>query len=119
MPATLARVPNMRSATCALCALLLLAPAPATAGLTPAEQAMVRTVDAEQERTVEMLGRWVDQNSGSMNFAGVKAVGDMLRRELEPLGFTVEWIDMRSANRAGHIVARQFLAAAKAARNSC
>ena len=108
MPATLARVPNMRSATCALCALLLLAPAPATAGLTPAEQAMVRTVDAEQERTVEMLGRWVDQNSGSMNFAGVKAVGDMLRCELEPLGFTVEWIDMRSANRAGHIVARQI-----------
>ena len=41
-----------------------------------------------------------------MNFAGVKAVGDMLRAELEPLGFKVEWIDMRAANRAGHIVAR-------------
>ena len=30
----------------------------------------------------------------------------MLRAELEPLGFTVEWIDMKAAGRAGHIVAR-------------
>ena len=67
---------------------------------------MARTVDAEQERTVTMLGRWVDQNSGTMNFAGVKAVGDMVRAELEPLGFTVEWIDMKAANRSGHLVAR-------------
>ena len=29
----------------------------------------------------------------------------MLRAELEPLGFTVQWIDMRSTGRAGHIVA--------------
>ncbi len=30
----------------------------------------------------------------------------MLRSELEPLGFKVEWIDMKAAGRAGHIVAR-------------
>jgi glutamate carboxypeptidase len=30
----------------------------------------------------------------------------MLRSELEPLGFEVEWIDMRSTGRAGHLVAR-------------
>ncbi|HUE79738.1 MAG TPA: M20/M25/M40 family metallo-hydrolase [Sphingomicrobium sp.] len=79
---------------------------PAAAELSRAEQAMIRTVDAEHERTVAMLGRWVDQNSGTMNFPGVKAVGDMLRAELEPLGFAVEWIDISAANRAGHIVAR-------------
>ena len=67
---------------------------------------MVRTIDAEQERTVATLAKWVNQNSGTMNFAGVKAVGDMLRSELEPLGFKVEWIDLRAANRAGHLVAR-------------
>ena len=60
---------------------------------------MVRTVDAEQERTVAMLAKWVDQNSGTLNSPGVKAVGEMLRSELEPLGFKVEWIDMRAANR--------------------
>ena len=80
--------------------------APAAAKLSPPEQAMMRTVDAEQERTVAMLEKWVNQNSGTMNRAGVKAVGDMVRAELEPLGFKVEWIDMRAANRAGHLVAR-------------
>jgi glutamate carboxypeptidase len=85
---------------------LLLPAAPAQAQLTRAEQAMIRTVDAEQERTVAMLEKWVNQNSGTMNHEGVEIVGRMLRSELEPLGFAVEWIDMSAVNRAGHIVAR-------------
>lgn len=67
---------------------------------------MVRTVDAEQARTTAMLETWVNQNSGTQNIAGVTAVAKMLRSELEPLGFKVEWIDMKAAHRAGHIVAR-------------
>ncbi len=67
---------------------------------------MLRTVDAEQERTVGMLERWVNQNSGTMNLPGVETVGRMVRSELERLGFRVEWIDMKAAGRAGHIVAR-------------
>ncbi|MEJ7776661.1 MAG: M20/M25/M40 family metallo-hydrolase [Sphingomicrobium sp.] len=90
----------------ALCAALLGLSAPATAELNPTEQRMVATVDAEQERTVAMLEKWVNQNSGTMNFAGVKVVGQMLGAELEPLGFKVDWIDIGAANRAGHIVAR-------------
>ena len=88
-------------------ALLLAFSAPATAQLSRAEQRMVQVIDAEQERTVAMLEKWVNQNSGTMNFAGVKAVGQMLRAELAPLGFKVEWIDISAANRAGHIVARR------------
>ena len=80
--------------------------APAAAEISRAEQAIVRTVDAEQERTVSMLETWVNQNSGSLNSPGVEAVGKMLRSELEPLGFKVDWIDMKRAGRAGHIVAR-------------
>ena len=38
-------------------ALALLASAPASAALSPAEQTMVRTVDAEQAQTVAMLQR--------------------------------------------------------------
>jgi glutamate carboxypeptidase len=90
----------------AFAALGLLLAGPATAALTPAEQKMVATVDAEQPRTVSMLEKWVNQNSGTMNIAGVTAVGQMLRSELEPLGFKVDWIDMKAAGRAGHIVAR-------------
>jgi glutamate carboxypeptidase len=86
-------------------AALALVPSAAPAKLSPAEMRMVQTVDAEQGRTLAMLEKWVDQNSGSLNIEGVTRVGEMLRAELEPLGFKVEWIDMRAAGRAGHIVA--------------
>ena len=89
-----------------LAALALIATAaPGAAELTRPERAMVATVDAEQGRTLAMLEKWVNQNSGSLNIEGVTRVGEMLRAELEPLGFKVEWIDMKAAGRAGHIVA--------------
>ena len=97
---------NLRPLAAAATAFALSFASPALAQLSRPEQAMIQAVDSEQERTVAMLGRWVDQNSGTMNFEGVEAVGRMLRSELEPLGFKVEWIDMRAANRAGHLVAR-------------
>jgi glutamate carboxypeptidase len=81
---------------------------PAHAALSPAEQKAIATVNAESERTVAMLARWVDQNSGTMNPDGVDTVGRMLRSELEPLGFKVQWIDMAAAKRAGHLVARHL-----------
>jgi glutamate carboxypeptidase len=91
-----------------LCALLTLTSfsSPAVAALSPAEQIMVRTVDAEQTRTTAMLKRWVDQNSGTMNLSGVEAVRRMVEPEFQQLGFKTDWIDMRAAGRAGHLVAR-------------
>jgi glutamate carboxypeptidase len=79
---------------------------PAAAALSKPEQVMVQTVDAEQPRTIAMLQRWVDQNSGTMNKAGVVAVRDMVEPELRQLGFKTEWIDMGAVGRAGHLVAR-------------
>ena len=49
----------------ALALSLVSAPMPAIAGLSPAETKMTQTVDAEQERTLAMLEKWVNQNSGS------------------------------------------------------
>src|SRR4051812_49480878 len=89
-----------------LAALALPVSAPAVAALSPAEQVMTRTVDAEQQRTVAMLERWVDQNSGTMNLAGVEAVRRMVEPEFQALGFKTQWIDMKAAGRAGHLVAR-------------
>jgi glutamate carboxypeptidase len=88
-------------------AVLLLLPlaTPATAALTPAEQRMAAAVTAEQPRTLALLERMVNQNSGSQNIAGVEAVGRMVRAELEPLGLTVRWIPLRETGRAGHLVA--------------
>ena len=85
--------------------LLLAVSAPASAQLSRAEQRIAATVDREQERTIQLLERLVNQNSGTLNLAGVTAVGEMMRAELEPLGFDVRWVDMRETGRAGHIVA--------------
>jgi glutamate carboxypeptidase len=90
----------------AIAALPLAFSAPALAALSPAEQVIVRTVDAEQPRTIAMLQRWVDQNSGTMNLAGVEAVRRMVEPELQQLGFRTQWIDMHAIGRAGHLVAR-------------
>ena len=84
----------------------LLLPVPASAALSKPEQVMIQTVDAEQQRTLSMLERWVNQNSGTMNKAGVEAVRDMVEPELRQLGFTAQWIDMGTVGRAGHLVAR-------------
>ena len=98
-------VPKRHLLKAALAFSLLAGPIPAFAKLSPAETRMIQTVDAEQQRTLQMLEKWVNQNSGSLNIEGVTKVGQMLRAELEPLGFKVQWIDMRETGRAGHIVA--------------
>lgn len=91
--------------------LLLLAPVAALAqssdgnGASPAEQTMMRTVEAEHDRHIALLERMVNQNSGTLNLPGVRVVGDMVRAELEPLGFQVRWVDMAETGRSGHLIA--------------
>jgi len=89
-----------------LTALLLATSAiPAAAALTAPEQKMAATVDAEYDRSIALLEKLTNQNSGSLNIEGVTKVGEMMRAELEPLGFDVKWVSMAEAKRAGHIVA--------------
>lgn len=96
----------MRRSMSVVALFLLFAFAPAAeAALSPREKAMVATVDAEYERSVALLQKLVDQNSGTMNLAGVRTVADMVRPELEQLGFRVEWKPMDGAGRAGHLIA--------------
>lgn len=89
----------------AFAAFALAAAAPAAGRLSRAEQGMIATVDAEQERTLGRLEAWVNQNSGSLNLAGVEAAGRIVRPEFAALGFKVDWLDMKRAGRAGHLVA--------------
>ncbi len=83
---------------------LALVPA-AEAKLSKAESGMAKTVAAEQDRSLALLEKLVNQNSGSLNLEGVEKVGAMMRAELEPLGFKVEWKPMRDTGRAGHLIA--------------
>ena len=89
-----------------IAALSLALATPAVAAPSPAETVMLKTVDAEQARTLSLLGKLVNQNSGSLNLPGVAAVGRMMRAEFEARGFAVEWIDMKAAGRGGHLIAR-------------
>lgn len=87
--------------------LLLLVPAALSAQLAPAERAVARHVDTHQEEATALLERLVNLNSGTMNLAGVRAVGDVLRRELDALGFVTRWEDGAPFQRAGHLIAER------------
>lgn len=77
----------------------------AVAQTPEAERIIVSTVAAEHDRHIALLERIVNQNSGTLNADGVRATAEMVRAELEPLGFEVRWIDMSTTGRAGHLVA--------------
>ncbi|MEO0031774.1 MAG: hypothetical protein RIS94_1532 [Pseudomonadota bacterium] len=77
----------------------------ASSPTSAAEKRMISTVDAQEPRTMALLERMVNQNSGSRNIAGNKAMAAMLRPEFEGLGFTVQWLPMEHTGRAGHFVA--------------
>src|SRR5829696_3758335 len=44
-------------------------------------------------------------NSAAHNLAGVRAVGDLFRKEFDALGFKTTWVDGSGFKRAGHLVA--------------
>jgi glutamate carboxypeptidase len=79
--------------------------APVEAKLGAPEKKMIQIVERERERSIGLLEKLVNQNSGTRNLAGVEAVGRMMRAELEPLGFAVRWIPMTEVKRAGHLIA--------------
>ena len=74
-------------------------------GMSATERQIVASVDAGQAGGVALLERLVNINSGTHNFAGVKAVADALAPEFQKLGFTTRWSEGSSWNRAGHLVA--------------
>jgi glutamate carboxypeptidase len=90
--------------------LTALAAVPAAAQRPPAalsapEQAVARAVDARNAEGLALLERIVNVNSGTQNFAGVRQVGDLLRAELDALGFRTRWVDGAPFKRAGHLIA--------------
>lgn len=85
--------------------LLLLAPPPAHAALSPQERTIGRSVDAGVDDAIALLEKMVNQNSGSLNIEGVTKVAEMVRPQFEALGFAVTWKPMTHTKRAGHLIA--------------
>ena len=79
----------------------------AAQNMTAVEKKIVESIEADMPSAVSLLEQLVNINSGSLNAAGVKKVGDVLRPEFEALGFQVRWIPMDEVKRGGHLVAER------------
>jgi glutamate carboxypeptidase len=69
------------------------------------ERQIAQHLDAQLDESTVLLKQLVNINSGTMNFAGVKQVGMLLKHQFDALGFTTQWLDGAEFDRAGHLVA--------------
>ena len=100
---------TLRSNVVTAFVLLFLSPFAIAAELNADEQRMIAWVDANIEGAIELLEETVNISSGTMNHAGVRAVGKVMARELEALGLETEWIDMpEEMQRAGHLFGYRY-----------
>ena len=78
----------------------------AMAQLTAPEKKAIAYINDHMDATMQLLIESVNINSGTLNIAGVKKVGELYARQLEKLGFIIEWVaEPDSLHRAGHLVA--------------
>lgn len=78
------------------------------------EQRMADWIDAHAEDAIALLEETVNISSGTMNHAGVRKVGAVMRRELDALGLETEWIELPpDMQRAGHLFGRKMSGSGK------
>jgi glutamate carboxypeptidase len=75
------------------------------AGLSATEKKVVSAAAAQDAQAIELMERLVNINSGTLNIEGVTQVAQIMRGQLESLGFKVRWIPMAEIGRAGVLVA--------------
>jgi len=75
---------------------------------TDIEKKVIAYIDQHLPDAMNLLKESVNINSGTLNIAGVKKVGELYKKELEKAGFTCTWVSMPdSLKRAGHLVAER------------
>ncbi|MEO8192769.1 MAG: M20/M25/M40 family metallo-hydrolase [Gemmatimonadales bacterium] len=94
----------------ALVSFTLLIAAPATASAqqlsSSAERKMRDYVQAHRAEQSAFLEKVVNIGSGTLNHAGVRAIGDVFAKELRSLGFETRWVSLPpEMKRAGHLFA--------------
>ena len=85
--------------------ILAMALAQTSSALSGPERTIVSAVDAGNAGALALLEQAVNINSGTHNFPGVRAVGDLFRKEFDALGFKTTWVDGGAFKRAGHLIA--------------
>lgn len=81
---------------------------PNVLGSDTREAVLVAAVDEHHDRALRLLEQTVNMNSGTMNFAGVKRVGERFMQEFEALGFDTKWEPGDAFQRAGHVIATRY-----------
>ena len=77
--------------------------------LRPTEKKVRDWIAAHREEQIGFLEQMVNIPSGSLNIAGVQAVGALYRAQLDSLGFRTQWIEMPAEmHRGGHLVAERI-----------
>ena len=97
---------NIKNYTIALC-LLLWTSCTFAQGLSDKEKEILNRVDANHTEALQFLETNVNINSGTMNFDGVRKVGENYMEAYDKLGFETSWIPQDEVNRAGHFFAEQ------------
>lgn len=88
--------------------LFSLFPLPAHAqGPSSVERRIIAAVDARAAQAEALLERAVSVNSGTMNPAGVRRVGEIYQAELDALGFATRLVDMSAVQRGPHLFAER------------
>ncbi len=77
------------------------------AQVSKVEKKILQSIDLNNAEAISLLEEVVNINSGSMNFEGVKKVGDVFKAKFDALGMTTRWVDGADFNRAGHLIAEQ------------
>ncbi|MCJ7556023.1 MAG: M20/M25/M40 family metallo-hydrolase [Gammaproteobacteria bacterium] len=77
----------------------------AQAALNSDETRIAAAVDAGQAEALALLETVVNINSGTMNFAGVRKVGQVFEEQFTGMGFETRWVEGAAFNRAGHLLA--------------
>jgi glutamate carboxypeptidase len=91
----------------ALLLLVGLSSLPVHAAPSSTERALVERIRREQDQSVRLLEQVVNINSGTMNFAGVRAVAGVFEPKFKALGFMTRWVDGAAFGRAGHLIAER------------
>ena len=78
----------------------------AFAQLDRTEKKLVKWIDESNGDAVLLLKDLVNMNSGTMNFEGVRAVGEVFMKKFEAIGMDTKWVIGDEFNRAGHLVAK-------------
>lgn len=96
----------MKSVSLLIITLLLNVPITSLhAQLSAIEKKLAGYVDKHNTEALKLWEDAVNINSGTMNFEGVRKVGEIFKAKLDALGFTTRWVDGKPFNRAGHLVA--------------